>query len=202
MYHDRGPEMSRARWILLTLCLAVVSPAGAQERPLAFRGARILPITSAPIENGVLVVQGGRIVAVGPADRVAIPNNAEVHDVSGKVIMPGLVDTHSHIGGGDGGDRSDSMHGDVRVIDALDARHESIQKAQAGGITTANIMPGSGLLMSGQTAYVKLRDGRTIYDLLICKDVLSQICGGLKMANGTNPRGEPPRPGTRAKGLV
>lgn len=199
MNHDRGPEMSRSRWILLTLCLAVVTPAAAQERAQAFRGARILPITSDPIENGVLVVQGGRIVAVGPAARVTIPSDAEIHDVAGKVIMPGLVDTHSHIGGGDGGDRSASMHGDVRIIDALDARHDGIQKAQAGGITTANIMPGSGLLMSGQTAYVKLRDGRTIYDLLFCSDVLTEICGGLKMANGTNPRGEPPRPGTRAQ---
>jgi imidazolonepropionase-like amidohydrolase len=53
--------------------------------------------------------------------------------------------------------------------------------------------------MSGQTAYLKLRRGRTIADLLYCEDVLTGICGGLKMANGTNPRGESPWPGTRAK---
>jgi imidazolonepropionase-like amidohydrolase len=60
-------------------------------------------------------------------------------------------------------------------------------------------MPGSGHLMSGQTAYLKLRDGRTIYDLLYCKDALREVCGGMKMANGTNPRGQPPFPGTRAR---
>src|SRR5690606_8699660 len=104
-----------------------------------------------------------------------------------------------HIGGGDGGDRSAPIHGDVRILDAIDARSESIQKAQAGGVTTVYVMPGSGHLMSGQTDYLKLRDGNTIYDLLYCKDVLTEICGGLKMANGTNPRRDPPFPGTRAK---
>lgn len=185
---------------LLSIALALAAiPAAAQERPVAFTGARLLPITSPPIENGVLVVQGGKIVAVGPAGSVRIPNDAEVHDVSGRVIMPGLVDTHSHIAGASGGDRSAPMHPDVRVLDALNPLDTGIQKAQAGGITTANIMPGSGLLMSGQTAYVKLRDGRTIYDLLYCKDVLTEVCGGMKMANGTNPIGSSPSPGTRAK---
>ena len=185
---------------LLSIALALAAiPAAAQERPVAFTGARLLPITSPPIENGVLVVQGGKIVAVGPAGSVRIPNDAEVHDVSGRFIMPGLVDTHSHIAGASGGDRSAPMHPDVRVLDALNPLDTGIQKAQAGGITTANIMPGSGLLMSGQTAYVKLRDGRTIYDLLYCKDVLTEVCGGMKMANGTNPIGSSPSPGTRAK---
>jgi imidazolonepropionase-like amidohydrolase len=176
------------------------SPTQGQERPHAFVGAEIIPIAGAPIPNGALVIQGGRITAVGAADQVPIPPDAVVRDVAGKVILPGLVDTHSHIGGGDGGDRSAPIHGDVRILDALDARHDRLATARAGGITTANIMPGSGLLMSGQTAYVKLRDGRTIYDLLLCDDVLTEVCGGLKMANGTNPlRGGTESPSTRAK---
>ena len=191
--------MKRAFCATLLLALAAAPPLAGQERVQVFRGAKIIPITSAPIDGGVLVVQGGKIVAVGREGAVRIPNGAEVHDVTGKVIMPGLVDTHSHIGGGDGGDRSSPIHGDVRILDAIDVRDDGIQKAQAGGITTVNVMPGSGHLMSGQTAYLKLRDGRTIYDLLYCRDVLKEVCGGLKMANGTNSRGEPPFPGTRAK---
>ncbi|HEX2211669.1 MAG TPA: amidohydrolase family protein [Longimicrobium sp.] len=146
----------------------------------------------------MLVVQGGKITAVGGPE-TAIPAGAVVHDAAGKTIMPGLVDTHSHIGGGDGGDRSNPMHPSVRILDAIDARDEGIQKAQAGGVTTVNVMPGSGHLMSGQTAYLKLRDGTDIYDLLFCRDVQREICGGIKMANGTNPRGEPPFPNTRAR---
>jgi imidazolonepropionase-like amidohydrolase len=180
------------------LAAAAALPARAQEQPHAFRGATLIPIAGQPIANGVLVVQGGRITAVGGPE-TAIPAGAVVHDVSGKTIMPGLVDTHSHIGGGDGGDRSNPMHPSVRILDAIDARDEGIQKAQAGGITTVNVMPGSGLLMSGQTAYLKLRDGNDIYDLLLCGDVLREICGGMKMANGTNPRGESPHPGSRGR---
>lgn len=195
--------MRRSPASLLAGVLAAVfmiTPALAQDRPHAFVGAEVIPINGAPIAGGVLVVQDGRIIAVGLHGQVRIPSDAVVRDVSGKVIMPGLVDTHSHIGGGDGGDGSAPIHGDVRILDALDARHDRLRTARAGGVTTANIMPGSGLLMSGQTAYVKLRNGRTIYDLLFCQDVLTEVCGGLKMANGTNPlRGGSESPGTRAK---
>ena len=170
-----------------------------QERAIAFRGARIMPVSGPAIENGVLVVQGGKIVAVGAVASVRIPDGAEIRDLKGKVIIPGLVDTHSHIGDGDGGDASAPIQGDVRVLDAIDVQSDNIRRARAGGVTTVNIMPGSGHLMSGQTAYLKLRNGRTIGDLLYCADPLTDICGGMKMANGTNPRGKPPWPGTRAK---
>jgi imidazolonepropionase-like amidohydrolase len=180
------------------LAAAAALPLTAQEQPHAFRGATLIPISGTPIQNGVLVVQGGKITAVGGPE-TAIPAGAVVHDAAGKTIMPGLVDTHSHIGNGDGGDRSNPMHPSVRILDAIDARDEGIQKAQSGGITTVNVMPGSGLLMSGQTAYLKLRDGTDIYDLLFCRDVLREVCGGMKMANGTNPRGDAPHPGTRGR---
>lgn len=180
------------------LLIAVVS-VGAQERPVAFTGARVLPIAGSPIDDGVVVVQHGKILAVGPTGRVTIPAEAEVRDVRGKVLMPGLVDSHSHIGGTAGADGSNPIQPDVRVLDSLDAGDDSIQKAQAGGITTVNVMPGSGHLISGQTLYLKLREARVIDDLLI-RLPDGSAAGGLKMANGTNslrPSGN--FPGTRAK---
>jgi imidazolonepropionase-like amidohydrolase len=194
---ERPSVLVTGAFLLTALLLA--GPLSGQQQPLAFQGATLIPIVGPPIESGVLVVQGGEITAVGAAGEVDVPGNAEVRDVSGMYIMPGMVDTHSHIGGGDGGDRSAPIHGEVRILDALDARNDRIRTARAGGVTTANIMPGSGHLMSGQTAYVKLRDGRTIYDLLFCDDVRTEICGGMKMANGTNPIGSPPFPETRAR---
>jgi len=171
----------------------------AAQAPHAFVGARIIPVAGPEIADGVLLVEGAKIRAVGRRGQVAIPQGATVVELAGKVVMPGLVDTHSHIGNGDGGDRSNPIQGDARILDALDARSDNIQRAQAGGITTVNVMPGSGHLMSGQTVYLKLRDGGTINDLLVCRDPMTEVCGGMKMANGTNPRGDPPWPGTRAK---
>ena len=65
----------------------------------------------------------------------------------------------------------------------VDPADPNIRMATAGGITAANIMPGSGNVMGGQTAYVKLR-GSTIEQMLIPGTI-----GGMKMANGTNPKG-------------
>jgi len=178
---------------LLTLALP------AQETPVAFTGAQIIPIAGTPITNGVLLVQHGRIVAVGDAATVRLAADVTVVDATGKVIMPGLIDSHSHIGGGSGGDGSGPIQPDTRVLDSLDVRDVRLQKARAGGITTVNVMPGSGHLISGQTLYLKLRSARVIDDLLIpLAD--GTPAGGLKMANGTNSiRATGPFPGTRGK---
>jgi imidazolonepropionase-like amidohydrolase len=173
--------------------------AAQDERAHAYLGAQLIPIAGPIIADGVLVVRGGRIMAVGPRAGTPVPEGAQRHDASGKVIMPGLVDTHSHVGGGSGGDGSAPIQPDVRILDAINARDTGFQRVQAGGITTLNVMPGSGHLLSGQTLYLKARDGKTIDDLVI-RDADGNIAGGMKMANGTNSiRSSGGFPGTRAK---
>ena len=183
---------------VLAAVLVLAAPlAAAEEKPQAFLGARIIPITGPEIARGVLVVQEGKIVAVGP-EGTPIPEGAVRVDVSGKVLMPGLVDTHSHVGSVEGADASAPLQPDVRALDAIDVRDPRLLKARAGGITTVNVMPGSGHLLSGQTVYLKLREGRTVEDLLL-PNPTTGLLGGMKMANGTNSRRKPPFPGTRAK---
>jgi len=183
--------------ITLTGLLLLASPySGADTR--AFVGATIMPVSDAPIENGVLLVTDGEIRAVGASGDVRIPRNAEVIDVAGDVIVPGLVDSHSHIGQPAGGDRSSPIQPEARVLDSINVRDAGFKRALAGGITTVNVMSGSGLLMSGQSIYVKLREGNSIESIAYKKDDGS-VDGGMKMANGTNPRGDNPFPGTRAK---
>jgi imidazolonepropionase-like amidohydrolase len=183
-----------------TTIILLISAAWAtgQETPQAYVGAEIIPITGPVISDGVLVVHQGKIVAVGPAESTTVPDDAERVDVAGKVIMPGLVDTHSHVGSGWGGDSSAPIQPDCRVLDSINVRDAGLQKAQAGGLTALNVMPGSGHLLSGQTIYIKLRDGKTI-DGLAIRDDDGNILGGMKMANGTNSQRDPPFPGTRAK---
>ena len=185
--------------LVAALAASQPAPAAGQDEPHVFRGAYLLPISGPPIESGALVVQGGSIVAVGGADLPAPPGAVE-HDLTGRVLMPGVVDSHSHVGSVSGGDRSSPLHPDVRALDSIDVASDSFWRARAGGITTVNVMPGSGHLMSGQTVYLKLRaGGRTVEDWLLCDDPLTDVCGGMKMANGTNSLREPPFPGTRAR---
>ena len=108
------------------------------------------------------------------------------------------MDTHSHIGAVALADPSAPIQPDIRVIDSIDVRDPSLRRAVAGGITTVNVMPGSGLLVGGQTLYLKLRRADTI-DGLLLTNRLGRLAGGLKMANGTNPQRDAPFPGTRGK---
>lgn len=173
----------------------------AQDRPQAYTGGTILPVSGPAITDGVLVVHRGKIIAIGARSTVRIPAAAQLNDATGKTLMPGLVDTHSHIGSGSGGDGSAPIQPDARILDSINVRSSSLQRAQAGGITTVNVMPGSGHLLSGQTLYLKVKDGRVVDDLLI-RDAQGNIAGGLKMANGTNPLrpgSTGPFPGTRSK---
>ena len=188
------------RHFLRAVALLLASPllAGAQDQPHVFAGARVIPIAGPEIPNGVVVIERGKIVAVGPEGTTKVPSGAIRHDLSGKVLMPGLVDTHSHIGDVAGADASAPIQPDVRVIDAINLRHAGFQKAQAGGLTTVNIMPGSGHLLSGQPLYVKLREGKVSLEDLVVTDA-NGMTGGIKMANGTNSRRKAPFPGTRAK---
>ena len=84
-----------------SLCVCV--GARAQERPVAFEGATLVTISGPAVPDGVLVVHRGKIVAAGPRAAVRVPADAQRVDARGKTIMPGLVDTHSHVGGGSGG---------------------------------------------------------------------------------------------------
>jgi imidazolonepropionase-like amidohydrolase len=207
---------------LLSLCLAlpllVVPPLSGVAVPgdapdpshtVVYRGARIHTVEGPPINEGVLVVAGGKVVAVGPAGEIETPAGARVVDLHGKTIIPGLVDTHSHVGiwprphvpaHNDGNEGSGAVQAALRALDAIQPDDPGIRMAVAGGVTTANIMPGSANVIGGQTVYVKLR-GRTIEAMRLTP---KSVLGGLKMANGENPKrwnfeGRKMPPSTRMK---
>lgn len=186
-------------WIgLFLLCL---SSAEAQNKPTAFINARIIPVVGQPIEQGILLIQNGKITAVGDARTVRLSSDVVTIDAQGKTIMPGLIDSHSHIGDGSGADGSAPIQPEVRLLDSVNVRSSGIQRAQSGGITTVNVMPGSGHLNSGQTLYLKLRDEANTIDDLLIFDRNGVYAGGIKFANGTNAlrTGSSNFPGTRSK---
>jgi imidazolonepropionase-like amidohydrolase len=181
---------------------AALSPApgrAAEPTMVVFKNATIYTgTTDKPIEKGALVVGDGKISAVVGDVRLA-PEGAKVIDLKGAVVIPGLVDTHSHIGiypkpsvpaHSDGNEMSGPVQPAGRALDAVWPGDPGIRMAQAGGVTTANIMPGSGNVIGGQTIYVKLR-GDTVEAMRVTGKLPdgTEVVGGLKMANGENPKG-------------
>jgi imidazolonepropionase-like amidohydrolase len=183
----------RTLGLLLLLSLAA-APAGAEAR--LFRGATVHSAAGDPIADADLLVEGGRIVALGRRGSVSVPADAVVEDLAGKVIIPGLVDTHSHVGlyplpavaaNRDGNETSSPVTPEVRAIDSIWPADPRIRMALAGGITTANVMPGSGNPVGGQTAYLKLR-GTSVDEMIVRDRNGEPVLGGMKMANGENPK--------------
>ena len=117
---------------VLALTAAATPTLLAQDGTVAFRGGKVIPIAGPEIDAGIVVVEDGKVTAVGDMG-TRIPRNATVVDTTGKVVMPGLVDTHSHIGGPSGGDRSSSIHPETRALDSVDVRSSGFWRARAGG---------------------------------------------------------------------
>src|SRR5436190_23046814 len=86
--------------VVVVLCIVFVwgSSFVLAAPPVAYRGAKILTAAGKTFDPGTLVVQDGRILAVGPQAEVVVPAGSTTVDAAGKVIIPGLVDTHSHLG--------------------------------------------------------------------------------------------------------
>ncbi|UCE41441.1 MAG: amidohydrolase family protein [Candidatus Aminicenantes bacterium] len=138
-----------------------------EEKILAITNAHIYPVTQKEIPSGVLVVKANKIVSVG--SDVSIPEEARVIDAQGKHIIPGIVESHSHMGqkllwkgpvtGSDNNELSEPINAHCRAIDGLDTSDVSFSIALEGGITTMNVVPGSRSPNSGQAAVMKLRGG-------------------------------------------
>src|SRR5271155_4814398 len=83
---------------LILIFSALSAPAFAQDKPIALKGGKVLTITHGVIENGVVVMQAGKIVAVGAASSVNVPSGAQIIDATGMTIYPGLIDSETQLG--------------------------------------------------------------------------------------------------------
>jgi imidazolonepropionase-like amidohydrolase len=167
------------------------------------RDARVMTATGVIYERATVIVIDGRIAAV--AEKVAIPEDAEVIDGSGLTLTPGIIDTHSHIGvyaspglraHSDGNEVVGPVTAHVRAQDGYWPQDPQIDHARAGGVTTMQILPGSANLIGGRSVTVKLLPGaRSVDDVIFAGAPF-----GLKMACGENPKrvyGEKGGPSTR-----
>jgi imidazolonepropionase-like amidohydrolase len=163
---------------------APVAPRAQSASPaVAIRGATVLTVTNGTIENGVVVLQNGRITAVGGPD-TAIPGGADVIDASGRYVSPGIIDAHSHIASdsiNEGGTTVSSMTG---IGDVLDPTDINIYRDLAGGLTVANVLHGSANPIGGTNSVIKLRWGKTRPEEILFEGAMP----GIKFALGENPK--------------
>ncbi|HEY0161007.1 MAG TPA: amidohydrolase family protein [Thermoanaerobaculia bacterium] len=168
------------RKTLLAVLLAL--PLAAQERVTLIRNATILTITNGTIENGSVLIRGSKIAAVGRD--VAAPANARVIDGSGRFVMPGIIDTHSHTAvDGSVNEISLPNTGMVRIADALTGDDISVYRQLAGGTTTALILHGSANAIGGQSQIAKWKWGRPVSEWLV-----TDAPRTIKFALGENPK--------------
>lgn len=171
---------------------------------LAIVHANVLPISGPPIEDGTVLVTGGRIEAVGRGLPVP-PGTREVVDAAGRWLMPGIIDLHSHMGvypwpgadaHADGNEATDPITARVWAGDAVWVGDPAFARARAGGVTAIMVLPGSANLVGGEAAILKLRPSRTLKTMLF-----EGAPRAIKMACGENPKrvykGDDDGPSTR-----
>ncbi len=156
---------------------------------LAVTNGKLMTITQGTMEKGTLLIEGGRILALGRD--VDIPSGAELYDAKGRVVMPGLIDAHCHTGifadgvgwnESDGNEMTDPITPHLRAIDAIHPEDIAFKDLREGGVTTINTGPGSGNLMGGQFACLKTKKANTIENMIVMAP------SGMKMALGENPK--------------
>ena len=168
----------------------------ARESAAVLKGATVLPIAdhngdrAAAIENGFVAFGDGKITQVGDTSAADSRSGANVIDLTGCYITPGLIEAHAHLGvhedgeGWSGNDTNEMTNPDgsaLRAIDAIDPREIGFKDALRGGVTAAVIKPGSGNPIGGRTAAVKTW-GRIVDEMLISQDL------SVKSALGENPK--------------
>lgn len=156
---------------------------------LLIKNGYVKTMAGPDIENGcVLIDDNGKIAAVG-ADLVA-PENATVIDAEGRLVTPGCVEAHCHIGlhnealrweGSDYNESSDPITPQMRAIDSINPMDGYFADAIAGGVTSACAGPGSANVVGGTFAAIKLYGKRV--DKMIIKEQI-----GMKCALGENPK--------------
>src|SRR5205085_11144997 len=160
------------------------------SRPTVIRNVTILTAAGPTIRNGAVLLTNGKISQVGAT--VNAPSDAIVVDGTGKYVTPGIIDTHSHIGGGaapgDQGAQTDDINeatnpvtANVWVEHSVWPQDPQFPRSLAGGVTTIQVLPGSANLIGGRSVVLKVVPSRTVQGMKF-----PGAKYGLKMACGEN----------------
>ena len=173
---------------LMTLSLVYTASIFAQIKiegngeALLIRNATVMTVTKGVIENGSVLIKDGKIISVG--GQISAPDPVRVIDASGRFVIPGIIDSHSHMALEGGINESTRpVTPEVNIHDII--RHDdiSLHRALAGGVTCINTLHGSANVIGGRNAVLKLKWGKPAEELL-----LWDAMQGIKFALGENPK--------------
>jgi imidazolonepropionase-like amidohydrolase len=170
----------RNRFILFALAILFMTCL-VWPQDLVLKGGTVLTITNGTIENGTVIIRDGKIVEVG--QNIPIPAEMRVIDVTGKYVMAGIIDSHSHIALTDVNEATDPVTPQIWMREALEPSSDSIKKTLAGGVTMVKAMHGSANVIGGVNVTIKLKYRDRIENMIV-QDTRQQ----LKMALGENPK--------------
>jgi imidazolonepropionase-like amidohydrolase len=176
-------------WIMASfLVLAfALTPAVSAEGPLVIKAKKMYTAAGAPIDDGMVLIENGKITAVGK--NLKVPAGARV--VQARVVIPGLIDAHTHLGvyslpnveeNSDGNEMTNPVTPQVRALDSFNFDDPALKVGLAAGVTTIVSRPGSGNVIGGTSVAVKLKNAPPD------KMILVPDCD-LKMAIEGNPIG-------------
>ena len=155
---------------------------------LLIKNAHIKPMVGAEIENGSILIDGAKIAAIG--EEVAAPADAQVIDAGGRLVTPGCVEAHCHVGlhgqclrweGADYNESTDPITPQVRAIDSFDTFDGMLKDGIRGGVTTVCAGPGSANVVGGTFVVTKLV-GKRIDKMAL------KVNAAMKCAFGENPK--------------
>ncbi|HJV21221.1 MAG TPA: amidohydrolase family protein [Holophagaceae bacterium] len=184
------------------LCLLAVGGLSAQD--VAVRAEKLYTSAGAPIQDGVVLIRGGKITAVGTAAAVKIPAGVTVR--TAKVAVPGLVDAHGTAGFSgllnqphdqEQVERSAPMQPELRAIDGFNGRDPLLEWLRDRGVTTIHTGHGPGILVAGETLVAKTFGNEVDQAVLRPEAMIAATLGDAARAT------EPGKaPGTRAKAVA
>ena len=154
----------------------------------AIINGKVYTMAGKVIEGGTILIEAGKIKAVGA--NLPLPHGTEIIDANHKLVMPGIVDAHTHIGifeqgigfeGADGNEMTNPATPHLRAIDGINPMDPAFKGAVAGGVTCLTVAPGSANVIGGTAVAIKTW-GKLVDDMVVRDPI------GLKIAFGENPK--------------
>lgn len=180
-------RLPRALTLLCLLVFYLAAGTLAAQQPTAhnevlIKNGTILTITHGTIQNGSVYIKDGKIAAVGQT--VDAPPTAKVIDATGKFVMPGIIDSHSHTALDDDVNEATSpVVPQMMMEDAFQYTDKAIYRSLAGGVTTSLLLHGSANMIGGQAVVIKHKYGLDREQMLFPGAPRS-----IKFASGENPK--------------